>query len=81
MAEPKPKRNQTKTAGNAGRAPNGVGPSEMEAAQTRAIPEDVLETAEILADPQLRAALDRSVEDMREGRVVPLEQVERELGL
>jgi len=53
----------------------------MEAAQTRAIPEDVLETAEILADPQLRAALDRSVEDMREGRVVPLEQVERELGL
>ncbi len=42
--------------------------------------ESIVETMEIMGDPDMMAALRRGVEDARQGNPVPLEQVEAELG-
>ena len=42
--------------------------------------ESIVETMEIMGDPDMMAALRRGVEEVREGNLVPLEQVEAELG-
>jgi len=47
-----------------------------------AVAEDAArETAEILADQALLAALKRGIADLHAGRVVPFEQIEHELEL
>ena len=38
-----------------------------------------METMDIMGDPDLMTALRRSIEDIRAGRLIPLEQVKREL--
>jgi antitoxin YefM len=43
--------------------------------------ESLIETLEVLSDPQLMAALAESDEDVAAGRVQPWEEVKRELGL
>ena len=43
--------------------------------------ESIIETMEIMADPELMAALRESIRDLEEGRTVSLEQVKQELGL
>ena len=43
--------------------------------------EAVIETLEVLADEELMAALRRSIEDIRKGRVEDWEEVKRHLGL
>lgn len=41
--------------------------------------ETLMETMEIMGDAEMMAALRRSIEEVREGNLVPLEQVEAEL--
>jgi prevent-host-death family protein len=43
--------------------------------------ESLMETLEVLSDPDLMAALAESDEDVAAGRVQPWEEVKRELGL
>jgi antitoxin YefM len=43
--------------------------------------ESLLETLEIMGDPETMAAFRKSVADIQEGRTIPFEQVKRELGL
>jgi prevent-host-death family protein len=43
--------------------------------------ESLIETLEVLSDPELMAALAESDEDIAAGRVRPWEEVKRELGL
>jgi len=43
--------------------------------------ESIQETLAIMADPELVAAFRRGVEEIREGKGVPLEDIEAELGL
>jgi PHD/YefM family antitoxin component YafN of YafNO toxin-antitoxin module len=43
--------------------------------------EGMLETMEILGDPELMAQIREAEKDLREGRTIPLEEVARELGL
>lgn len=42
--------------------------------------ESVIETLEIMSDPEMMAAFHQGVRDMEEGRTIPLEQLKRELG-
>src|SRR3982074_2883596 len=42
--------------------------------------ESVIETMEIMSDPELMAAFRQGVKEMQEGKAVPLEQFKRELG-
>ena len=42
--------------------------------------ESVVETMEIMSDPELMAAFRQGVKDMKEGRAIPLEQFKREHG-
>ena len=41
--------------------------------------ETLMETMEIMGDAEMMAALRRSIEDIREGNLVPLDQVKAEL--
>lgn len=43
--------------------------------------EGMLETMEILGDPELMEQIREAEKDIREGRTIPLEEVARELGL
>ena len=43
--------------------------------------ESIIETLEIMGDPELMAALRQSIREMEEGQLIPIEQVEKELGL
>jgi prevent-host-death family protein len=43
--------------------------------------DSLIETLEVLDDPELMAAIAESEEDVKAGRVYPWEQVKRELGL
>jgi PHD/YefM family antitoxin component YafN of YafNO toxin-antitoxin module len=43
--------------------------------------ESLLETLEVLSDKDLMAALAESDEDIAAGRIIPWEEVKRELGL
>jgi len=43
--------------------------------------ESVIETMEIMSDPELMAAFRQGVKEMQEGKAIPLEQFKRELGL
>ena len=43
--------------------------------------ESVLETMEIMSDPELMAAFRQGVKEMKEGKGIPIEQFSRELGL
>lgn len=43
--------------------------------------ESVVETMEIMSDPELMAAFRQGVKEMEEGKAIPLEQFKRELGL
>ncbi|MEO8052446.1 MAG: type II toxin-antitoxin system Phd/YefM family antitoxin [Acidobacteriota bacterium] len=43
--------------------------------------ESVLETMEIMSDPEMMAAFRQGVKEMEEGKAIPLEQFKRELGL
>ena len=42
--------------------------------------ETIMETMEVMGDADLMAALRQGIEDVREGNLVPLEQVKAELG-
>ena len=41
--------------------------------------ESIMETMEVMGDADLMAALRESIEDIREGELIPLEQVKAEL--
>ena len=41
--------------------------------------ESIMETMDIMGDPDLMAALRQSIEDARAGRLIPLEQARSEL--
>jgi antitoxin YefM len=43
--------------------------------------DSLIETLEVLGDPELMAALAKSDEDIKAGRVVPWEEVKQELGI
>lgn len=43
--------------------------------------ESLLETLEIMGDPEMMDALRRSVEDIKAGRLYSIDEVEKELGL
>lgn len=43
--------------------------------------ESVVETMEIMSDPELMAAFRQGVKEMEEGQAIPWEQVKKELGL
>ena len=43
--------------------------------------ESVVETMEIMSDPELMAAFRQGVKEMEEGKGIPWEQVKKELGL
>jgi antitoxin YefM len=43
--------------------------------------ESVVETMEIMSDPEMMAAFRQGVKEMQEGKGIPLEQFKRELGL
>ena len=43
--------------------------------------ESVVETMEIMSDPEMMAAFRQGVKEMQEGKGIPWEQVKRELGL
>src|SRR5665213_1281627 len=43
--------------------------------------ESVIETMEIMSDPELMAAFRQGVKEMEEGKAIPWQQVKRELGL
>ncbi|MSV34909.1 MAG: type II toxin-antitoxin system Phd/YefM family antitoxin [Bryobacterales bacterium] len=43
--------------------------------------ESVVETMEIMSDPELMAAFRQGVKEIEEGKAIPLEQFKRELGL
>src|SRR5579862_269685 len=43
--------------------------------------ESVVETMEIMSDPELMAAFRQGVKEMEEGKAIPWEQVKKELGL
>ena len=43
--------------------------------------ESVIETMEIMSDPEMMAAFRQGVKEMEEGKAIPLEQFKRELGL
>lgn len=43
--------------------------------------ESVIETMEIMSDPELMAAFRQGVKEMQEGKAIPLEEFKRELGL
>ena len=43
--------------------------------------ESVVETMEIMSDPEMMAAFRQGVKEMKEGKTIPWEQVKRELGL
>src|SRR5579872_3997323 len=43
--------------------------------------ESVVETMEIMSDPEMMAAFRQGVKVMEEGKAIPLEQFKRELGL
>ena len=43
--------------------------------------ESVVETMEIMSDPELMAAFRQGVKEMEEGKAIPWEQAKRELGL
>jgi antitoxin YefM len=43
--------------------------------------ESVVETIEIMSDPELMAAFRQGVKEMEEGKGIPWEQVKKELGL
>lgn len=43
--------------------------------------ESLIETLEVLSDPDMMAAFRQSVREMEEGKGIPFEQVKRELGL
>jgi antitoxin YefM len=42
--------------------------------------ESVVETMEIMSDPEMMAAFRQGVKEMEEGKAIPLEQFKRELG-
>jgi antitoxin YefM len=42
--------------------------------------ESVLETMEIMSDPEMMAAFRQGVKEMEEGKAIPWEQVKKELG-
>jgi len=42
--------------------------------------ESIIETLEVLGDPELMAAFREGVKDMEEGRAMPLDEVLKELG-
>ncbi len=41
--------------------------------------ESIMETMEIMADEELMASLRRSIQEVKEGKLIPLEEVEAEL--
>jgi len=43
--------------------------------------ESVLETMEIMSDPEMMAAFRQGVKEMEEGKAIPWEQVKKDLGL
>jgi antitoxin YefM len=43
--------------------------------------ESVVETMEIMSDPELMAAFRQGVKEMEEGKAIPWEQVKKDLGL
>ncbi len=43
--------------------------------------QSIMETMEIMGDPEMMDALRQGIKDVQEGNVVPLEQVKSELGL
>jgi predicted transcriptional regulator len=43
--------------------------------------ESILETLEIMGDPELMAALRRGIKEAQEGKLVPLEEVKSNLGI
>ena len=43
--------------------------------------ESVVETMEIMSDPEMMAAFRQGVKEMEEGKAIPLEQFKRELGV
>jgi antitoxin YefM len=43
--------------------------------------ESILETLEIMGDPEMMAALRQGVKDVQEGNLVPLEEVKASLGI
>ena len=43
--------------------------------------ETIIETLEIMSDPELMAAIRKGIQDIKEGRTHSMEQVKRELGL
>jgi antitoxin YefM len=43
--------------------------------------ESVLETMEIMSDPELMADFRQGVKEMKEGKAIPLEQFKRDIGL
>ena len=43
--------------------------------------ESIIETLEVMGDPELMAALRQSIRDIEEGRTYSMEEIEREFGL
>lgn len=43
--------------------------------------ETIIETLEIMSDPELMAAIRQSIKEIEEGQTIPWEQVKQELGL
>lgn len=43
--------------------------------------ESLVETLEIMSDPEAMAAFHQGVKEMKEGKSIPLEEVKRQLGL
>ena len=43
--------------------------------------ESIVETLEVMGDPEMMTALRRGIQDAREGNLVPFEEVKAELGL
>jgi antitoxin YefM len=43
--------------------------------------ESIMETMEILGDPEMMAAIRQGIKDIKAGRVIPLEEVKRRLRL
>lgn len=43
--------------------------------------EEIIETLEVLSDPKIMASIKQSEKDIKAGRVIPYEEVAKELGL
>lgn len=43
--------------------------------------ESLIETLEIMSDPEAMAAFHQGVKEMKEGKIIPLEQIKAEFGL